>query len=211
MVSPAKVRAVFASAILLLFVCAAFSYLSFFYFRSSERSVSHTLEVRAVTGDLAAALDDASRARMAYLLNGAANHLAQYRNAVEGIATKAKALRDLTGDNPVQRETTATLENVNNSRVAAWEEAVARRQHGQPIDIAQVIAANVAVYGHPTSTVPMGGPGDPWAVVDSVGAVKGVSGLRVVDASIMPEVLSSTTNVTTIMLAERICQRVYTS
>ena len=51
----------------------------------------------------------------------------------------------------------------------------------------EVIASNLAVYGHPTSTVPMGGPGDPWAVVDSVGAVKGVSGLRVVDASIIPE------------------------
>jgi choline dehydrogenase len=77
--------------------------------------------------------------------------------------------------------------------------------------LAQVIAANPAVYGHPTSTAPMGGPGDPWAVVDSVGAVKGVSGLRVADASIIPEVPSSTTNVTVIMLAERIYQRIYTS
>lgn len=75
--------------------------------------------------------------------------------------------------------------------------------------LAQVIAANPAVYGHPTSTAPMGGPGDPWAVVDSVGDVKGVSGLRVVDAAIIPEVPSSTTNVTVIMLAERIYQRVY--
>jgi choline dehydrogenase len=75
--------------------------------------------------------------------------------------------------------------------------------------LAQVIAANLAVYGHPTSTVPMGGSGDPQAVVDSAGAVKGVSGLRVIDASIIPEIPSSTTNVTTIMLAERIYQRVY--
>ena len=77
--------------------------------------------------------------------------------------------------------------------------------------LAQAIAANPAVYGHPTSTAPMGGPGDPWTVVDPVGAVKGVSGLRVADASIIPEVPSSTTNVTVIMLAERICQRVYAS
>jgi choline dehydrogenase len=75
--------------------------------------------------------------------------------------------------------------------------------------LAQVITANLAVYGHPTSTAPMGGPGDPWAVVDSVGAVKGVSGLRVADASIIPDVPSSTTNVTVIMLAERIYQRAY--
>jgi choline dehydrogenase len=75
--------------------------------------------------------------------------------------------------------------------------------------LAEVIAAYVAVYGHPTSTAPMGGADDPWAVVDSVGAVRGVAGLRVVDASIIPEVPSSTTNVTVIMLAERIFHRVY--
>jgi choline dehydrogenase len=75
--------------------------------------------------------------------------------------------------------------------------------------LAQVIDANIAIYGHPTSTVPMGGPGDPWAVVDSVGAVKGLSGLRVADASIIPDVPSSTTNVTVIMLAEHVYQRVY--
>ena len=52
-------------------------------------------------------------------------------------------------------------------------------------------------------------PGDPWAVVDSVGAVRGLAGLRVADASIIPEVPSATTNVTVIMLAGRIYQRVY--
>ena len=36
----------------------------------------------------------------------------------------------------------------------------------------------------------MGGPADPWAVVDAVGAVKGLGGLRVVDASIIPEIPS---------------------
>ena len=77
--------------------------------------------------------------------------------------------------------------------------------------LAQVIAGNLAVYGHPTSTVPMGGSGDQWAVVDSVGAVKGISGLRVADASIIPEIPSSTTNVSVIMLAERIYERVYAS
>jgi choline dehydrogenase len=56
----------------------------------------------------------------------------------------------------------------------------------------------------------MGGPQDPWAVVDSHGAVKGVDGLRVVDASIMPVVTSVALNPTVIMLAERIAKAVYT-
>lgn len=73
----------------------------------------------------------------------------------------------------------------------------------------EVIAGNLAVYGHPTSTVPMGGPAEPSAVVDTVGTVNGLAGLRVVDASIIPEVPSTVTNLTTIMVAERIYERVY--
>ncbi|MFF7189941.1 GMC family oxidoreductase [Streptomyces sp. NPDC008222] len=73
----------------------------------------------------------------------------------------------------------------------------------------RAVESNLAVYGHPTSTVPMGGPGDPHAVVDTIGAVRGVDALRVVDASIIPRIPSTVTNLTTIMLAERISHRVY--
>jgi choline dehydrogenase len=73
------------------------------------------------------------------------------------------------------------------------------------------IASNLASYGHPTATAPMGGPEDPWAVVDSRGAVKGIQGLRVVDASIIPVVTSVAINPSTIMVAERIAKTVYGS
>jgi choline dehydrogenase len=46
-------------------------------------------------------------------------------------------------------------------------------------------------------------------VVDSRGAVKGLEGLRVIDASIVPVVPSVAINPTTIMLAERIAKIVY--
>jgi choline dehydrogenase len=71
------------------------------------------------------------------------------------------------------------------------------------------VTSNLASYGHPVATAPMGGPDDPWAVVDTHGAVKGLSGLRVVDASIMPVVPSVAINPTTIMVAERIAKTVY--
>jgi choline dehydrogenase len=77
--------------------------------------------------------------------------------------------------------------------------------------LADAIASNLASYGHPAATAPMGGPQDPWAVVDSQGAVKGIDGLRVVDASIMPVVVSVALNPTTIMIAERIAMAVYGS
>ena len=65
------------------------------------------------------------------------------------------------------------------------------------------IVANAAAYLHPTSTVPMGAASDPTAVVDAWGKVRGVEALRVVDASILPDIPSVPTNVTTIMVAER--------
>ena len=77
--------------------------------------------------------------------------------------------------------------------------------------LADAIASNLASYGHPAATAPMGGPQDPWAVVDSHGAVKGIDGLRVVDASIMPVVPSVALNPTTIVIAERIAKAVYAS
>jgi len=69
------------------------------------------------------------------------------------------------------------------------------------------IIANVAAYLHPTSTVPMGADSDPTGVVDPWGQVRGVQALRVVDASILPDIPSVATNVTTIMVAERIAEQ----
>jgi choline dehydrogenase len=69
------------------------------------------------------------------------------------------------------------------------------------------IVANVAAYLHPTSTVPMGADSDQTAVVDACGKVRDVEALRVVDASILPDIPSVATNVTTIMVAERIATK----
>ncbi len=66
------------------------------------------------------------------------------------------------------------------------------------------LPASLDTYHHPTSTVPMGGERDPHAVVDGQGRVRGIRNLRVVDASIFPDIPSIATNVPTLMAAEHI-------
>ncbi|MCE2463614.1 MAG: mycofactocin system GMC family oxidoreductase MftG [Dehalococcoidia bacterium] len=57
---------------------------------------------------------------------------------------------------------------------------------------------------HISCTCKMGPSSDPLAVVDQYGMVHGLEGLRVVDASIMPDCVRANTNVTTMMIGERI-------
>jgi len=56
---------------------------------------------------------------------------------------------------------------------------------------------------HPAGTVPMGPEGAEDAAVDGRGRVRGVSGLFVADASLMPTIVSTNTNVTSLMIGER--------
>ena len=57
---------------------------------------------------------------------------------------------------------------------------------------------------HPTSTCQMGNEFDSSSVVNPFGQVLGLQSLRVVDASIMPQIVNANTNATVIMIAEKI-------
>ena len=60
----------------------------------------------------------------------------------------------------------------------------------------------VSIYYHPSSTCRMGPARDTLAVVDEIGAVRGLDGLFVCDESICPNVMRSNTNLPAVALAE---------
>jgi 5-(hydroxymethyl)furfural/furfural oxidase len=60
---------------------------------------------------------------------------------------------------------------------------------------------------HPVGTCRMGAPGHPASVVDPDCRVIGVDGLRVIDASVMPEVPRANTHLSTVMVAEHMAKQ----
>lgn len=70
-------------------------------------------------------------------------------------------------------------------------------------ELARLAGDIASTIFHPVGTTKMGAADDPLAVVDSHLRVRGVAGLRVVDAGVMPTITSGNTNSPTLMIAEK--------
>ncbi len=81
------------------------------------------------------------------------------------------------------------------------DEYVPGRQYQSDEELLQAAREHSQTIYHPTSTCKMGN--DDMAVVDERLKVHGIDGLRVIDASIMPEIVSGNTNAPSIMIAEK--------
>jgi choline dehydrogenase-like flavoprotein len=68
------------------------------------------------------------------------------------------------------------------------------------------LRANIGDYVHAVGTCRMGAPDDPAAVVDTECRVIGYDGLRVCDASVMPDLPKANTHLTTVAIAERLVE-----
>ena len=85
------------------------------------------------------------------------------------------------------------------------------RSMDEPLNDAELdywLFAECSDAQHATGTCRMGAASDPRAVVDPDCRVIGCTGLRVIDASIMPEVPRANTHLTTVAIAERMADRI---
>jgi choline dehydrogenase len=72
-----------------------------------------------------------------------------------------------------------------------------------PVRLEEWIRQRVSTAYHTSCTCRMGPKGRPGSVVDTELKVKGVSGLRIADTSVLPNIISANTNATAMMLGER--------
>ena len=75
----------------------------------------------------------------------------------------------------------------------------------------EYVRATAMGIKHLSCTCRMGQDDDPKAVTHTDGTVKGVEGLRVVDASVMPNLPRCNTNLTTMMIAEKMSDKILAS
>ena len=76
-------------------------------------------------------------------------------------------------------------------------------QRQSDADLDAHVRATMGTVHHPVGTCRMGLPDDPGSVVDSELKVIGTRGLRVVDGSVMPDLIGGATNAPIIMIAEK--------
>ena len=84
-----------------------------------------------------------------------------------------------------------------------WKPGVQYQTDEELVTLAGDIASTIF---HPVGSAKMGRDDDPMAVVDQRLRGRGIDGLRVVDASVMPTITSGNTNSPTLMIAEKAAQ-----
>ena len=103
----------------------------------------------------------------------------------------------------VQLSEHQTLADVIQERISPTDEELASDE-----SLDAFIRRTATTGHHISGTCKMGPASDPMAVVDQHGRVHGMEGLRVVDASVMPDCIRANTNVTTMMIGEKIADYV---
>ena len=88
------------------------------------------------------------------------------------------------------------------------EEIFPGKDNISDFDLRDSLLENLASQWHLVGTSKMGPASDKMAVINQDGAVHGLTSLRVVDASVMPSITNGNTNGPTIMIAEKLSDKI---
>src|SRR5579863_6844 len=116
-------------------------------------------------------------------------NLFKEQSDVERAVRGLKIIRDIYGREPL--------------RGLVTDEILPGAQFSSDTDLERYVRDNGAITQHAVGTCAMGPADDAAAVVDAELKVRGVDALRVIDASVMPDVPGGNTNAPTIMIAEK--------
>ncbi len=129
-------------------------------------------------------------------------------NAADGVLLDHSYLTD-----PQQSDLRRLVDSVMRIREIAQKEPLARLLGDELLPgpeiagrdaLSEFVATDLVHYYHPAGSCKMGPASDPTAVVGADGAVHGIDGLFVADASIMPTVTSGNTHMPTVVIGEKI-------
>jgi len=134
-------------------------------------------------GHLALASDDPARPIMIH--QGFLENEEDWRQMLTGL----RMVRDLVADGALSE--------------FAGEEMVPGAGKASDDDLREHVRKTMITVHHPVGTAKMGPASDPLAVVDGQLRIYGIEGLRVVDASVMPDLIGGATNAPVIMMAEK--------
>jgi signal transduction histidine kinase len=100
----------------------------------SEQWVIHSHEIQAALGGVDSVVAQAGRARSAYIANGNPSYIDQFEAAAGDVSKTVQRLRDLTSDNPTQRERCTQLESSTQHRLELFRNSI-KLQQRSPADL----------------------------------------------------------------------------
>ena len=113
----------------------------------SAEWITHTYEVKLAVGKEESLLSEAARARLSYVSSGNEAYVGTFDSANSQALADVQRIRELTNDNPTQREFCRQLDELANRRLGILEAAVDLRKSGQIDDAKQALFSrdNMAV------------------------------------------------------------------
>jgi PAS domain S-box-containing protein len=119
-----KVAGAFSIALLSVGLLGSLAYTSMTKFTKSTQWAAHAQEVLAELDDVPLAMERAEGAQLRYLLTDDENYLVAYHTAASSVEKELDEVRQLTADNPVQRDRVTTLTTLTKQRLASLQEAL---------------------------------------------------------------------------------------